>query len=323
MHKTIPVHTTTTVTLYKRFHFTFRHEKTIWIFLLKLLTCCSAFLFQSCAAERTVAIRNHPVTGTVRVYHFIVSGNKRKPADTTHTNSFIRESKIAYDWISHEAANNGVNLYFKEFWPDNKDSLMRKTFGYKLPNTNLKQLTRIHKVNMVIQKRTKDHPQIVAPVDWSNALFDSLAAHVKDSAVAEMLHRASSKSGAEEDPLIVIHVLKVKKSWIQGFQRPRKGIYIGDNTSLTIAHESIHYLGAPDLYIHRFWFGKKSHTVKVKLWDEVMNFGIPTTRDCRLHVISNYTAYTMGWTKTIDKKYKPLLKRGFMARLVYTLFMLL
>jgi hypothetical protein len=289
-----------------------------------VLFCFVPLLLSSCTFfQKPVSVRHSPVKDTVAVYHFIVSANKRKGADTATTNSFIRESKTAYDWISKEAGLNGQHLVFKEHWPVNKDSNLRNTFTYKLPNNSLQKLIRINKIRAVTQKRTKTQPEKTELIDWNKALFDSIGKQVKDSTVAELIHDTYDlKISHNRNQLFVIHVLKASESKILGYHKPGKGVYIGSNKSRTIAHESVHYLGAPDLYIHRYWFGKKRRTVKKKLWSEIMDSGIPRTESCNFYYISNYTAYTLGWTDTLQKEYKPLLKQGFMARTFFFLSLL-
>jgi hypothetical protein len=124
----------------------------------------------------------------------------------------------------------------------------------------------------------------------------------------------------DRQELMVCHILKVKKSIVLGFYKSGKA-FIGNNKSETIAHESIHHLGASDVYVHRFWPGRRRRIAVKELKQEIMNGAIAKNYDCTTYYLSNYTAYTIGWTKTIDSEFKPILKENLMAR--FNLFMLL
>jgi hypothetical protein len=268
------------------------------------------FTFQSCFLIKIPVDTKHvSIKDTVKVYHFIVSPNKKLVADSNLVKAYIYESKSAYNWITKEARKHGETLSFREHWPSNKDSSLKKTFVFKLPSTNLTILARNRNgfrkwVNKTVENEKKR--QIL--MNWRENLFNSLAANVKDSLIAKIIQsNSSSRSGKQ---LVVVHVLKAKKSKVFGFYS-NNSAFIGLNKSATIAHESIHHLGAPDLYIHKYWFGKRRRTVKKELPDEIMN----NTRgnDSNYAYLSNYTAYCIGWDEELDKKYKPLMKMNLQA----------
>lgn len=266
-------------------------------------------------------LQKHPITDSVNVYHFIVSGNKNKIADTTLANSFIRESKKAYDWISEEASRKKQRLSFKEHWPVNKDTNLNLTFIHKLPSSSVQRLY-LKNYFKVVKKKTKNQEEKIEKVNWKTSLFDSIAKQIKDTSIYNIIKKRNLNRSVTPNQLIVIHLIKAKKSKINGFYSQGE-TYIGINKSRTIAHESIHYLGAPDLYIHKYWFGKRRRLVKKELRQEVMNTGIGKNYDCTTYYISDYTAYTIGWTQESEKENKPLLKQNLMAKIVFFISLIL
>ncbi len=269
-----------------------------------------------------VPLKKHPIKDSVNVYHFIVSGNKNKIADTALANSFIRESKKAYDWISEEASRKKQRLIFKEYWPVNKDTNLKNTFIHKLPSSSVQRLLLKNYFKVVTRKKTKNQEEKIEKINWKNALFDSITKQIKDSSICNIIKKRNLNKSVAPNQLIVIHLIKAKKSKINGFYS-RGETYIGHNKSRTIAHESIHYLGAPDLYIHKYWFGKRRRLVKKELRQEVMNTGIGKNYDCTTYYISDYTAYTIGWTQEPEKENKPLLKQNLMAKIVFFISLIL
>jgi hypothetical protein len=258
---------------------------------------------------------------TVKVYHFIVSTTKKKIAGPAYTQSLAAESKTAYSWISKEANRYGQNLVFKEYWPYNKDTTLKKNFIYRLPTLSMNSLILHSKFSMVVKKRTKTEPEEIKRVDWSKALLDSIITQLIDTAIARLLVQNNTlKPSPIQNQLFVIHILRAQTKKVRGFYKTgSNSVYIGNNRSRTIAHESIHFLGAPDLYVHRFWPGKRRRIVKKKLWSEIMDFPLPKTNDCNFNYISNYTAYTLGWTNHIEEQFEPLKKINVMADLMLKL----
>ncbi|MEO6305891.1 MAG: hypothetical protein ABIP51_22280 [Bacteroidia bacterium] len=282
-------------------------------------------LFHSCFLLKIpVPLTHNPIKDTVNVYHFMISANRKKIADSTTSNKLVRESKKAYDWISMEASRHGQNLVFKEFWPVNKDTNYKNTFIHKLPRNSLQTLYIKKTFLVVTRKKTKTQPEKIERVNWNPALFDSLTKQIKDSSIIkiipgyktpDLLHQANR--------LVVVHLLKARKSKLNGYYQPGNAVFIGNNRSRTIAHESIHYLGAPDLYIHKYWIGKRRRIVRKELRQEIMDRGVGKKTECTAYYVSNYTAYTIGWDKEIKKEYKPLLKQNLMAKIIFYLSLLL
>lgn len=288
------------------------------VIIRRLFFCFIPLLFNSCFLIKIpVKTNSAPIKDTVNVYHFIVSSSSKKIADTATSNSFIRESKKAYDWITKEASKRGQTLIFKEFWPTNKDTNLKRTFIHKLPNNSLQVLTRKSTFQVVTRKKTKTQEQKVERVNWNKALFDSIVKQINDSSVCRIIHK-SNESGltASDNKLIMVHLLKARKSRILGFYKASRA-YIGSNKSSTIGHETLHYLGAPDLYIHKYWFGKRRRIVKKELRQEIMDGSIGKNFDCTTYYISNYTAYTMAWDKNIENEYKPILRQNLMAKIIF------
>ncbi len=284
--------------------------------LNQLSLICLIILLQSCFLVKIpLKIQAIPVTDTVNIYHFIVTGNSRIKADTSTTNSFSRESKKAFDWLTKEANKRGQNLTFKEHWLVNKDSSLKNNFIHKLPSKSLQDLTNNQFFNVVTRKRSKGHEEKIESVNWKHSLFDSLAKQIKDKHIAKMLNDRSSFNQSD-NKLFMVHLLKVKKSRILGFYQGGKA-FIGSNKSVTIAHETLHYLGAPDLYIHRYWFGKRRRIIKNELKQEVMDFAIGKNYDCTKYYISNYTAFTLCWDKKLENQFKPILKQNLMAQFLF------
>lgn len=262
------------------------------------------------------------IRDTVSVYHLILSSSNKKIADTATSNSFVRESKKAYDWLTKEAHKRGKTLIFKEFWLTNKDTSLKRTFIHKLPYNSLQILTRRSTFQVVTKKKTKTQEQKVERVNWNKALFDSIVKQISDSSISQIIRQINSNSfSASNNQLIMVHLLKAKKSKILGFYKSGKA-FIGNNKSSTIAHESIHYLGAPDIYIHKYWFGKRRRIVKKELKQEIMDGSKGKNFDCTTYYMSNYTAYTIGWDINIEKEYKPILKENLMAKIVFYLTLL-
>ena len=289
--------------------------------LKRLLFICWIFLLQSCFLVKSpVGIQTTPIKDTVNVYHFIVTNSSKKIADTSTTNSFSRESKKAFDWLSKEAYKRGQNLIFKEQWLVNKDTLLQHNFVHKLPTNNVQTLLIKRFFKVVTRKKTKTQDEKIERVDWNKTLFDSLAKQINDTSVFKVFDN-KVRLNQTDNKLFMVHLLKAKKSRILGFNSGSK-IFIGDNKSATIAHETLHYLGAPDLYIHRFWFGKRRRIVKKRLQQEIMDFPIGKNIDCRKYYISNYTAYTLNWDKSLEKQYKPILKQNLMAKFIFFLSLL-
>lgn len=291
--------------------------RSIYLIFSILLFLNSCFLIKI-----PVPLKKQPITNSVNVYHFIISSNKNKIADTTLANSFIRESKKAYDWISEEASKKKQRLSFKEYWPDNKDTNLKNTFIHKLPSNSVQRLYLKNYFKVVTRKKTKKQEEKIEKVNWKTALFDSIAKQIKDTSIYNIIKKRNLNRSVTPNQLIVIHLIKAKKSKINGFYSGGE-TYIGHNKSRTIAHESIHYLGAPDLYIHKYWFDKRRRLVKKELRQEVMNTGIGKNYDCITYYISDYTAHTIGWTQEPEKKYKPLLKQNLMAKFVFFISLIL
>lgn len=235
-------------------------------------------------------------------------------ADTLKTNSFIRESKKAYDWLTIEANRRGQTLIFKEHWVTNKNTSLKHNFVHKLPNNSLKVLTRKRYFKVVTRKKTKAEKEKIERVNWEKSLFDSISKQVNDTSLVKLLTHKFDYN--RDNKLVMIHLLKVRKSKILGFYQSGRA-FIGNNKSVTISHETLHFLGAPDLYTHRYWFGKRRGIVKKELRQEVMDYAIAKNYDCTTYYISNYTAYTIGWEHNIDKLYKPILKENLMAKFIF------
>lgn len=248
-----------------------------------------------------------------------MSNTSKKIADTATSNSMMRESKKAYDWITKEASKKGQRLIFKEFWLTNKDTNLKSTFIHKLPNNSLQILTRTNTFEVVTRKKTKTQEQKVERVNWNKALFDSIVKQINDSSICNIIHKSNELGSTPSDKkLFMVHLLKARKSGVLGFYQSGRA-YIGTNKSSTIGHETLHYLGAHDLYIHKYWFGKRRRLVKKELKQEIMGGTIGKNFDCTTYYISNYTAYTMGWNKNIENEYKPLLKQSLMAEIMFYL----
>ncbi len=251
----------------------------------------------------------------------MITYDKAKPADTSLINAYTRESKTAYDWISQQAKLNGQNLNFHEHWPLNRDTMLKKTFVFRLPSNSLTILFKDkNSFKKWVEDKTKNESKREALKNWEQNLFMSIAQSVKDTMVKKMIYDSyqSKKSSVKNNNLFVIHITKAKKKErILGFYNNRNAAFIGRNKSRTIAHESVHYLGAPDLYIHKYWFGKRRRIVKKYLDYDIMN---TSPSDNSNHSeLSNYTAYTIGWSKALDKRYKPVLKQNKMAKFMFKL----
>jgi hypothetical protein len=165
------------------------------------------------------------------------------------------------------------------------------------------------------EKRLKTEKEKIERVNWNKSLFDSISKQVNDTSLVKLLAHKSGYNRAD-NKLVMIHLLKVRKSKILGFYQSGRA-FIGNNKSVTIAHEALHFLGAPDLYVHRYWFGKRRRIVKKELRQEVMDYAIGKNSDCTTYYISNHTAYTIGWEKNIDKTYHPLLKENLLAKFIF------
>jgi hypothetical protein len=284
--------------------------------VIQLSLVCLIVLLQSCFLVKIpLKIKAIAVKDTVNVYHFVVTGNSRLTADTSTTNSFSRESKKAFDWLTKEANKRGQNLVFKEYWLENKDSLLKQNFIHKLPSKSLQELINKKFFNVVTRKRSRGHEEKIESVNWKRSLFDSLAKQIKDTRIAKLLNDRS-RFNQSDNKLFMVHLLKVKKSKFLGFYQGGNA-FIGSNKSVTIAHETLHYLGAPDLYIHRYWFGKRRRIIKNELKQEVMDFAIGKNHDCTKYYISNYTAFTLCWDKKLDKQFTPILKQNLMAKFLF------
>jgi hypothetical protein len=273
-------------------------------------------VFHSCFLIKIpIKLTTEPIHDTVNVYHFIVTKSSRKLADTATTNSFVRESKKATDYLSKEANKHGQSLVFINHWVTNRDTSLKNNFIHKLPNNSLQILTRKKYFRIVTRKKTKEQEEMIERIDWHKSLFDSVSKQITDTSVSRLLTRQSGYNYSA-NKLIAFHLLKARKSKVLGLYE-RGTIYIGFNKSVTIAHEICHYLGAPDLYTHRYWFGKRRRLVKKKLPWELMDFAIFKHNDCATYNISDFIAYTLSWEKNIDKKFKPLLKENLMAKVVF------
>jgi hypothetical protein len=288
----------------------------------KLFFCFFPLLFSSCFLIKTpIAITSTPIKDTVTVYHFIVSNNHSQIADSATFHSFVWESKRAFDWISDEASRKNQNLVFKEIWVANKNPHLKHTFIHKLPSNNLQTLRKKNFFRIVIKKKTKTQKEETQLIDWNKDLFDSIPKQLNDSSIASILYQTNNLTNAPPpNQLIMVHLLKVEKSKVLGFYK-RSVIHIGLNKSDVIAHESIHYLGAPDIYIHKYWLGKRRRIVRKKLKHEIMNDG-SLKLDCTDSYVSNYTAFTIGWNKYIEPEYMPLLKQNLMAKVLFDISML-
>jgi hypothetical protein len=289
----------------------------------RVLLFLTPLLFSSCFLVKIpVPVKSVPVQDTIHVYHLIVSASRKKLPDSTITNSFRRESAKAFSWITRQAGRYKQPVFFKEYWLSNKDTLLNTTFIHKLPNNSLKVLVRKRMFKVLTRKRTKFQQEKIEKVNWKHALFDSVRHQIKDTSLIRRADKLFTNAGvSSRQHLVMVHLLKVRKSYILGFYSGGRA-FIGNNKSETIAHETIHHLGAPDLYIHKFWFGKRRRIVKRELKQEIMNGAVGKNYDCDAYYVSNYTAYTVGWTKTMEPAYKPILKENLMARFVFFLSLL-
>lgn len=291
--------------------------------IFNFLLIGSLLLLHSCFLIKIpVSVRHEPIKDTVSVYHFIVSSNK-KIADSILTNSYVKESKKAYNWITKEAKLANNNLIFKEFWAANKNKIYKNTFIYNLPSKSLNGL-RKKKFKLLIRKKTKKEDALFRRINWQQNLFDSLANWVNDTAISNAIKNNNNLNSNHtiKNQLFVIHFTKIKTGKILGFYTGYKA-FIGLNTSRTIAHESIHYLGAPDIYIHKYWIGRRRRIVKRELKEEIMNNTVLENRSCETAYVSNYSAYCIGWIPKIDSVYKPLLKQNLMAKINFWLYLVL
>ncbi len=280
-------------------------------------------VLQSCFfVKLPVQVTHDPIHDTVNVYHVIVSRNSKQVADTLTSNSFKRESSKAFHWISREAARNNQHLVFREHWVKNKDTSLKETFIHKLPARSIDVLTRKSYFRIITHKKKKGEKEKTELVNWRAALFDSISRQIKDTAIARKFGRNEHKLyNRPKDQLIVVHLLKVRRSKVLGFYSGGEA-FIGSNKSETIAHESMHHLGAPDLYTHLFWFGKRRRIVKKEMKQEIMNGAIAKNYDCNTYYLGNYTVYTIGWVKDIQPEYKPILKENLMAKCVLFVMLL-
>lgn len=268
-------------------------------------------------------IKHVAIKDTVKIYHFIVSG-AHKNVDTTLLNSYKKESKRAYDWISREASWHGKKLLFNEYWPVNTDSNLKHTFVYKLPSKSMNVLSRKSHFRIVIRKKTKKEKKLTEILDWRRNLFDSIAHSLKDTVLAKNMRQNYTLKADRnnQNELFVLHLPKVNTRKVLGFYI-NKSVFVGQNKSRTIAHESIHHLGASDLYIHKFWFGKRRRIVKTELREEIMNSTFLKNSNCNNSYISSYTAYCIGWKDHPEELYMPLLKQNLMAKIDFFLSLLL
>lgn len=267
-----------------------------------------------------IGITEPPLRDTINVYHFIVS--KRNIADSATTYAFQRESKKAYKWITREASLNGIQLHFKETWVNNENPARKNTFVYKLPSRNLRILAIKPRFKMITQKRTRYQKQVTEKVSWRKKMYETMVKQVDDTTIAWMLRRASLNEYGPDNQLIMIHVFKARRSWVNGFYMSGEA-FIGVNRSKTIAHESLHHLGAADLYLHKFWFGRRRRIVRKEMRQEIMNNALQKNHDCNNYIVSTYSAYLMGWRKDMEPEFKPLLKENLMARMVFLICMML
>lgn len=271
---------------------------------------------QSCFFVRIpVAVSKQAVSDTVHIYHFMVAKNKKRLYTEATANGLRYESKKAYNWITAQAGEHGQNLHFKEYWPLNKDTALKHNYVYNLPNNSLQVLMRKKTFKMVTRKGARGQLEKIETVNWKQALFDSLAAHVEDTAVKNII-AGSGTLRQSGDTLIIIHLLTARKSKICGFYSAGR-VFAGVNKASVIAHESLHHLGAPDLYLHRYWFGKRRRLVRNGLHLEIMDFDQGNKFGMERYYVSNYTAYTIGWDEKIDQRYKLLLKQNLMALCVF------
>jgi hypothetical protein len=281
------------------------------------------FFLSSCFLIKIrIPITSVPIKDTVHVYHLILSSNSKKLADSNTVHAFKKESKEALDWITKEGHKYGQTLVFKEHWLTNKDTTRKNTFIHKLPSKSLNVLSRRRTFKIVTRKKTRKQEEKIEPVNWKRAMFDSLGKQVSDTVIGKKIGIANKRSTIyNKNQLIMVHLLKAKKSKVLGFYKAGK-IYLGKNRSETIAHETIHHLGAPDLYMHRFWLGKRRRIVKKELKQEIMNGSIAKNYVVDTYYMSNYTAYTIGWTNQLNPEYKPILKENLMTRFMFYFWLL-
>ncbi len=289
-----------------------------------LIVLSTAMALHSCFLVKIrVPVKHVAIKDTIKVYHFIVSGTY-KNVDTTLLNAYKKESKRAYDWISREASWHGKKLLFNEYWPVNLDSNLEHTFVYKLPSKKMSVLFRKKNFRVIARKKTKKEKQLTKTLDWRHDLFDSIAHSLKDTLLAGKIRQNYTPKGdpLDKNELFVLHLPKINTRKILGFYT-NKSVFVGHNKSRTIAHESIHHLGAPDLYIHKYWFGKRRRIVKSELREEIMNSTFLKNSNCNNSYISSYTAYCIGWKPRPEELYEPLLKQNLMAKIDFFLSLLL
>lgn len=275
-------------------------------------------VFQSCfLVKLPVKKRQVFVKDTVNVYHFIVSGNKSRLADTLTVKSYKNQSKKAYDWLNKRAKENNQTVFFKEHWQKNKDSTLNNTFIFKLPTTNVSILSLNYQgFSFWAKRRTKNKIKRQEILKWQDRLLLTMANSIKDTMLSNRMKKSVKDSvlAKQRQNLYVVHLLKVKKKAVLGFYLPDKNmVVLGYNKSGTIAHESTHHLGAVDLYIHKFWFGKRRRLVRKTLADDIMNNTDSNDDNVNLKEMSNYTKYYIGWDKELEGRFKPLRRYNLMA----------
>lgn len=280
--------------------------------------CLSAvFVLPSCFLIKIpLPVKSVAIQDTIHVYHFIIIDGAIK-TDAFKINAIVKESKDACDWLTDQAENNGQKVYFKEHWMFNNDTSMGKTFAFRFPSKALTVLSK-NKASLWkwAKQKTKNEEARARIMSWETRLLDTLVNSIADAEGIKYLNDIIADGKTDEQAICMMHLLKAKKTKIQGFYLNNR-VYIGDNSSRTIAHETLHHLGANDLYIHSYWPGARRHLVKKKLKNEIMNFSNDKTKNCNNAFISSYTAYCMGWSNKLEKKQKRLLKQNMMSKILF------
>ncbi len=285
--------------------------------LLFYLYLVAAFVLPSCFLVKIpLPVKTIAIEDTIHVYHFILIDGATK-ADPFKIKAIVKESKDACDWLADQAENSGQKVYFKEHWMFNNDTSMGKTFAFRLPS---KALTVLSKNKAALwkwaKKKTKSEVGRARIMSWESRLLDTLVNSIVDAEAIKFLNAVIADGKTDEHAIFMMHLLRAKKTKMQGFYGGNRA-YFGDNNSRTIAHETLHHLGANDLYIHRYWPGARRHLVKKKLKNEIMNYSNDKTNNCNNTFISSYTAYCMGWSNKIEKKQKRLLKQNLMSKMLF------
>jgi hypothetical protein len=249
--------------------------------------------------------------GKVVLYAIFVDSKETKPWTIYDIESTLDSIQRANNWLTDQATRNGIDLDIELHYHKRDDgqipirfSLARKTLFATLftkeISKGIKDTDRW--ANIVARKAGKsldiDTSEVIR---MKNTMSDRerLVARLRDiHGTDQVALMYFINNYYKEEVSVAIHTRSDTEI---------EYAIVSYKSPAVIAHEFLHLFGAWDLYYsHRCnkISGKHQRVLNKNFPNEIMAF---TYRDIDTLQISEFTKYTIGWRKNLDKKYSRLI----------------